>query len=79
MVTKKKGNVAWVKPATLSPLHGESDLEFQLRVEKPSKKSRLEPGTDVNVLRKKFATSIVLAGFRNDLVRQQWLLDQKLT
>ena len=72
-------HVAWVKAATLSQLCGESDLEFLLQVEKHSRNLGFEPGTDVNALRKKFATSIALAGLRNDLVRQQLLLDKKLT
>ena len=72
-------HVAWVKATTLSQLCGESDLEFLLRVEKHSRNLGFEPGTDVNALRKKFATSIALAGLRNDVVRQQLLLDKKLT
>ena len=72
-------HVAWVKATTLSQRCDESDLEFLLRVEKHSRNLGVEPGTDINVLQKKLAFSIASAGLRNDLVRQQWLLDKKLT
>ena len=45
---------------------------------KHSRNLEFEPGTDINGLRKKFAASIALAGFRNDLVGQQLFLDKKL-
>ena len=72
-------HVAWVQVATCSQLCGENDLEFLLRVEKHSRKLGSASITDVNVLRKRFASSMALAGLRSDLVRQRLLLDEKLT